>query len=49
MDSDQNALKFGAIAVKFAYFEVDIEVRYFHTAETKLTPPYPLPVIPFSK
>ena len=42
-------MKFGVIAVNSAYFEVDIEVRYFNVAETKLIPPCPLPVIPFSK
>lgn len=49
MGSTQNTLKFGVIAVNLAYFKVDIEVRYFSVAKTKLIPPHPLPIIPFSE
>lgn len=34
---------------ELAYFEVDIEVRHFNVAETKLIPPRPLPILPFSQ
>lgn len=49
MGSNQNILKFGAIAVNFAYLKVDIEVRSFNTAKKTLIPPCPLQIILLSK
>lgn len=49
MGSNQNTLEFGVNVVNLAYFEVDIEVRNCNVAETKLIPPCPQPIIPFSK